>query len=171
MFVHEGTEVASMKMAETMKADVAELVGRLAMEWGPNTRAAWSQWSWCVEEEIGLVLQMESSDLTLWNDVPLWAGGRASIERQNRNPMMVDVASGKPMPDCAPVESMEEVCDLSISAATRKIEDFLAYPFAWEKVGLGDVTVLQAKAYAQDRAAQIVSWLLALGAIEDRRSR
>jgi hypothetical protein len=75
------------------------------------------------------------------------------------------------MPDCAPIESMEEVCDLSISAATRKIEDFLAYPFAWEKVGLGDVTVLAAKAYAQDRAAQIVSWLLALGAIEDRRSR
>jgi len=37
----------------------------------------------------------------------------------------------------------------------KLIHNALAYPYAWEKVGLGHVTVEQAAAYADDRARQL----------------
>lgn len=57
--------------------------------------------------------------------------------------------------ECEEPEVNEVVEPLSLSSLTKMIQNDLAYPFAWEKFGLGDAKVEAVTAYCRDRAAHL----------------
>lgn len=48
---------------------------------------------------------------------------------------------------------------MTLKELEKKIHNQLARPYNWEKVGLGDVPVQKAAAYAQDQAAHLAQWI------------
>lgn len=155
--------------------DLSILVKRLAMEWGPNKLPSCScgfegdrGWNFdpaCDDCAGSGWIGTEDVDTTeALNDAPT-RRSMARVCRDSRGVLRTIVIVGGFFSYHLAAEP------LGARDIAAEIENFLSYPYAWEKVGLGDVTVVEAKAYAKDRAAQIVSWLISEGVVADRRSR